>query len=407
MALLYHLAGRLYNRRVAAAALVVVLATTMHREVQPLIMGRQVLAEPLMLLYLLAGYAFLLAALRKSAWFMGLAVVCWGLGLVSKAQPLPFWAVSLLAVLGWVLFRRRWREAVLLGVGLVGALAVAWSLPRLWPWLLGGHTLPRASVQGLYSATAIVTITHLRLSALWVTLIAGLPTLLGVCYVAWKWIKHREQGAFDLEIVRLSLLALVGSWQAWYLFLSPAWLRYLFPAIFVGSIFVAALLDDVTEGLQLQAALDRVGRALRRLRFDRQSALGLVVLVFTCIYVPLTVANMAQFFAGGDRSPFQVAEFLNAQTAPDSMVETYDAELFFLVEQPYHYPPDQLHVELIRRTFLGQHVPIDYDPLAEDPDYLVVGPFGNRWGLYTPVLGTGAFRLLRTVGGYRIYERVR
>ncbi|NOZ06781.1 MAG: hypothetical protein GXP41_10625, partial [Chloroflexi bacterium] len=86
--------------------------------------------------------------------------------------------------------------------------------------------------------------------------------------------------------------------------------------------------------------------------------------------------------------------------------ETYDSELFFLLNRRYHYPPDQIHVDLIRRA-PRQDVPIDYDPLAADPDYLVVGPFSRGWHLYDPVLEAGAFRLIRNYGRYKIYERVR
>jgi hypothetical protein len=52
-------------------------------------------------------------------------------------------------------------------------------------------------------------------------------------------------------------------------------------------------------------------------------------------------------------------------------------------------------------------VPIDYDPLAADPDYLVVGYYGRLWDLYDPAIESGAFRLLQEYGTYRIYERVR
>jgi len=52
-------------------------------------------------------------------------------------------------------------------------------------------------------------------------------------------------------------------------------------------------------------------------------------------------------------------------------------------------------------------VPIDYDPLAADPDYLVVGPYSRVWQLYDPVLAMGAFRLLHAYSRYDVYERVR
>ena len=104
----------------------------------------------------------------------------------------------------------------------------------------------------------------------------------------------------------------------------------------------------------------------------------------------------------------QAAAFLNSQTRPTALIETYDSELFFLLNRPYHYPPDQIHVELIRRTFLyDDNTVIHYDPLAANPDYLVVGPHSKQWKLYDRVLSSGTFRLLRSYARYQIYERIR
>ena len=90
------------------------------------------------------------------------------------------------------------------------------------------------------------------------------------------------------------------------------------------------------------------------------------------------------------------------------MIETYDSELFFLLNRPYHYPPDQILVELIRRTFLYEDdTRIDYDPLGANPDYLIVGSHSKQWRLYEDVLKTGAFRFVRGFPRYVIYERVR
>src|SRR5262249_16095263 len=95
LALIYHLALRLYNRRVGLGRLFVLLLMPMHPQLHPLIMCRQVLAELPMLCYLLMGYAAFLAAQRRPLWLPA-AIFVWGVALISKAQALPFWACSLL-----------------------------------------------------------------------------------------------------------------------------------------------------------------------------------------------------------------------------------------------------------------------------------------------------------------------
>jgi len=66
-----------------------------------------------------------------------------------------------------------------------------------------------------------------------------------------------------------------------------------------------------------------------------------------------------------------------------------------------------VHVQLNRRSLLDAGTAIDYDPLAADPDYLVVGPSAGEWRLYENALASGEFRLLSEFPPYAIYERVR
>jgi hypothetical protein len=51
-------------------------------------------------------------------------------------------------------------------------------------------------------------------------------------------------------VLRAALLALAGSWFAWFALLSVGVPRYLFPATFVAGIFTAALVHDLTNGFR-------------------------------------------------------------------------------------------------------------------------------------------------------------
>jgi hypothetical protein len=409
LALLHSLGRRLFSRPVANGTLFVLLLMPINKALHPVYIGRQVLAEMPMLFYALAGYAGLLSALRRPLRFMPLTMGLWGIALISKGQLLPFWVASLVLPLLITLFRRRWREAGLLGLALFGSFGASQALAWLQRVLLKNHALPQTPLSGLYEVTAVVTKASVRLSALQVTLIAGLPTLLGLGYAAWKGASRlRRWGAnVDREIVRWALLALSGSWFAWYLLLSAGWFRYLFPATFIAGVFVSALLSDLTRRFDLPSVLRRVGTALKHLRPNRDSAGAILAILLVTVYLPLTLIEAYQFSRGADASVYEVADWINQQPPPGALIESYDSELFFLLDRPYHYPPPQIHVELIRRAFLRDDLTVDYDPLAADPDYLVVGVFGHEWKLYDPILATGAFRLLYSCGLYDVYERVR
>jgi len=360
--------------------------------------------------YLLAGYAFFLSAQDKPLWAMPLAVFFWGVALIIKLQVWPFWLASLLVPLLMALSTRRWRLAGLLAVGLICSLTTAQLLIWFQQLLLERETNPLTPIPGLYYVTALVLTPRARLLALVATLLFGIPTLVGLCYGIQSFIRSRDKllAQDHRDVVRLAVLVLTTSWFGWYLILSNGWPRYLFPAAFGGSIFLAAMMGNLTENFSVRSTIKRVGSTIKHRRPSSYSVNVLLAILLVTISVPTTLRVLYQSYTGGaDASVLEVIDFLNDQTPSDSLIETYDPELFFLLKRRYHYPPDQIHIDLIRRAYLAQDVSIDYDPLAANPDYLVVGPQSKVWRLYDPFLGTGEFRLLKTFRRYNVYERVR
>jgi uncharacterized membrane protein len=409
LALLAYLATTLYNRAIAIGTIATLLLLSGHPQLQPLIQGRQVLAELPMFVYLLTGYAFLLLSLRRHPMFIIAACLCWGIARLSKGQAAPFWLVSLLVPFATALLLRQWRIATIFGIGLGGSFLASAGWQLLVAMLLTGRSLPAASLPGLYEVTAIVLQPMNRLYALNIGITFGLLTLLGLLVATWRLWQQRSEHMQrpELGALHLSLLSLTGSWFAWYLLLSVGVPRYLFPVTFFGSIFVAALLHQLTNGFNMAYTLQQTNNLIKR-RVNRQS-LGAAAALFLIVMAGALTALTWQryYFTYSDDSAVRVATFFNTQTPANTRIETYESELHFLLNRAYHYPPDQVHVELNRRGLLGQETPIDYDPLSANPDYLVVGEFSRGNQLYEPVIQSGAFRLMQQIGGYDIYERVR
>ena len=353
LAIVYYLACRLYNRRIAVTTLLVLLfMSPAHPDLHPVLMGRQVLGEMPMMFYLLAGYAFFLSAQDKPLWAMPLAVFFWGAALITKLQVWPFWLASLLVPLLIALSTRRWRLARLLAVGLVCSLTTAQLLMWLQQLLLERATNPLTPIAGLYYVTALVGAPRARLFALVVTLLFGIPTLAGLCYGIRSFIKSRDKllAQDHREVVRLALLVLTTSWFGWYLILSNGGSRYLFPVTLVGSIFLAAMLGNLTENFSLLSTIKRVDFTVKHRRLSSHSVGALLAMLLVMISVPMTLRMLYQsYVVDADASVLEVIDFLNTQTPSDSVIETYDPELFFLLKRRYHYPPDQIHIDLIRR----------------------------------------------------------
>jgi hypothetical protein len=412
LALLWLVARRAYGARVAWGALLASLLVAPHPQLHPLVQGRQVLAELPMLAALLGAVLGADAAGRGRWWALAPACALWLLALALKAQTLPFLAAGLAAGILVALILRRWRYAAVLTASGGAALL----LLRPFTILLGqlsNQPFRVAPLVGLVEVLALVTEGGNRRFALMIWAAFGLAATLGLLYGAWRLIgalrrPAREADTADTNVLRALLLGLAASWMAWFIALSVGVPRYMFPPVFLGAVFTAKLLHDLTGGFDAAQTLRRLTAPLHQKGAWRACGAAWLAIALLATAVPLTALSVLRYYVGyDDRSAFAVASFFNTQTPAATRVETYESELHFLLDRRYHYPPDQVHVELNRRSLLGHTTAIDYDALASDPDYLVVGVFARGNSLYQPAIASGSFRLLQTTGDYEIYERVR
>ncbi|RRR74705.1 MAG: hypothetical protein EI684_06435 [Candidatus Viridilinea halotolerans] len=409
--LLAALAQQLYGRGAAVATTFVALAMTMHPQIHPILQGRQVLAEMPMLLYLLAGYLCLALSLSGRWWGLAPAALCLGTAWISKGQTMPFLVASLLVPLLVALFARRWRVAGGFALALIGSYAVAQSWPLLATLFLFNPNLPAEPVEGLLAVVAVVLTPFHRMFALRNMLLFGLPTLLGLAWGLWLLWREREQARVDdLDAagwyMHLALLAFVGSWVAWFLVFSVGVPRYMATPVVVASMLVAELLRALTAGFQFGVSMERLIQLLTLRHPSWAGGGALLALFFVAAAMSFTGLTFVRFYAEDERAAQRVANALNA-LPDDTRIETYESELHFLLEHPYHFPQDQIHVDLNYRSLLGEQVEINYDPLVADPAYLVVGRFTRDNQLYEPILATDAFALAWEDGVYAVYRRVR
>lgn len=407
---MYQLVRRIYDRSIALGALLVTTLLPAYTDLSPLYVGRQVLGEMPAMFLLLAGYLAMLSAPQHPLWALPLAVLLWAFALITKLQVLPFWTCSLTIPLLMALYRRDWKSLSSWLITLIGSFVGSRILLLLSEQLLPSKAGIAEPVSGLYQVTAAVGSIPARMFALIVVISFGVPTLLGLSYAVLSLMRSRNisQGVFTGQ-VKVALLSLAVSWFGWFVVFSVGWVRYVFPPIFIGSVFLAAMIRDLTNGYSAGYTIQRSLAFFTGRGFNKETIGALLVLIIVVTSVPRTaMALYKTYVLDADNSVQQAAAFLNSQTRANSLIETYDSELMFLLNRPYHHPPDQLHVELIRRTFLyDDKVTIHYDPLLANPDYLVVGPHSKRWQLYEEALKAGAFRLLRNYPRYAIYERVR
>src|SRR5512135_1250631 len=82
LGLLYQLAFKLFDKRIALAALILSMFFAPDLSLNPIMTGRQVLAEMPMLFWLLLGYLGLWLVLSRSAGWLLLVIPVWGFALI-------------------------------------------------------------------------------------------------------------------------------------------------------------------------------------------------------------------------------------------------------------------------------------------------------------------------------------
>lgn len=407
MSLIFFIAESLYNRTIAIGSILILIFLSPPVQLHPLTLGRTVMGEMPMIFYLLAGYTVLFLGLRKSRWWILPASLLWGIAIITKEQTLPFWLASLLLPFGILILKRRWQQAGLLLSGLILSWLVSISLEYLIRTLIPELTQARI-IPGLIQVVATVLDPDVRWIAIKVVLTLGLPSLVGFIFAAWKsFKKFRALEVPDAkEITKLALLGFVGSWLAWYILLARYGDRYLFPAIFVGSIFTSAFLYQLTFGFDFKRTLKNASGIFLRTR-NRYNIGALVAFPILIMFFIITSQYIFQMYTRPGISVSELTDHIESITQEDDLIETYESELFFLLDRRYHYPPDEISVQIISQELISNEKTYDYDPLEADPDYLVVGHFGATSKIYEQVLASGEFNLVSSIQGYDIYSRDR
>jgi hypothetical protein len=202
------------------------------------------------------------------------------------------------------------------------------------------------------------------------------------------------------------LLGFCSSWLLWYTFLSIGWDRYLFPAMFISSLFIAAALDDLTGGFDFKAVIRRASAVILQRRPNQKGMQAWLAIGLIAASLPLTVSMMTLVMLNQEASAVErTAAYLNEELEPGSVIETYESELLPFLDVPYHFPPDPVHVQIARQRMLDPDIVFDYDALDYDPDYLVLGSYSRDSGFYDPLVERGYFHLIQAFPGYEIYAR--
>jgi len=368
--------------------------------------GRQVLGE-------VPGFFFVLAALliwfltwgKAKWWQLGAVGLLFGLAMVTKNQYLLVLGPALVA--SWLLnliYYRAAPQRTFLVPGIVAALCFAvWQAYMLF--YLGPATASEnlALLREASAGAAFVFSPQLIRS--------GLEQLLDLnVYLGWLFpvllygfflVLPRQRDAQRWSILYVIIVVNL----AWYVVASIGWLRYAFLGLALSSLFFARFFYDLTDGLNF--SVQSMRRAIRQgqppLPLD---ALRWVLIVLLSIMIVLPLAQTARDIASpAFNAPAAMAAYMDANVAPDALVETWEPEMGFLTDHNYHYPPQALLNNAVQYIWLGKTAPATlYDFVqTQQPPYVMVGAFGRWVGMYPPETLAG-YELVSSIGTYDLYR---
>jgi hypothetical protein len=317
--------------------------------------------------------------------------------------------VALLVPVGLALIGRQWWAALHFGIGLGGAWFTGQGITQIWWRVIQSHTVSGAALVGLVKSLALTMDPISRWSAILTLFLIGIPTTVGLIYLLVKLFRsHPTQPLENFHrLVWFSIIAFCGSWLGWYVLLSIGWVRYAMPATLVGSLLVAQMFSDLTQQFNLRTIVIQTGEAILRLRLFTRKAIIVWMMVIVILMVGMTIQfSYRPLFGVPDLTPFQAVDYLQNNTPAGSRVECYESGILFLLDRPYHYPPDQVSADILQLNG-GSAARLGYDALAADPDYLVVGPFARGVGLYDQAVESGELLAMTRIGDFDLYRRMR
>ena len=397
----FSLARTLYGARVAIVATFLLISSP---SIQLFYWGRQVMGEGPALFFFLMGVLFWVQFWRRSNWGLSMgAGLSFGLAMLTKNQYALIVPGAL--VLQALLNHRklRWKGFIPFAIttGISVACLAFWYGLQLWSvgagsFWRGFAEMSASAGRSIFVGSPYKMIANLRylfspdVFAMW-----GTP---GLAWVMWLWHTKRENEPGQTFLILFTIL-----WLIWFVCGSVGWSRYAFPACVLLALFVARFFGELTGGCNL---------SLRDLWFEWRERREGTALRNDCLWLLLLAVVMYPFSAEArtiltykDDSPQRFAHYLDAHVPSDALIESWEWELDFLTDHRYHHPSPAVLDAMVNYVYLGGAYPDGiYEPLSNEPDYLIVGPFARWTSLYSPQFIARNCTLITSIGEYALYK---
>ena len=379
----YFFAKKVFNKKVAVLNLILLVFSGLP--IHFLLVSVQILGENAMLFYLLSGY-LLIASDSQSKNIINrnfiLAIFCFTFGIFAKSQISPFLLFSFLTCAAIASLKGNFYLFIR-----YAALAIFPPVVVLLFSVLNGifHVFPGElvrPVEDLAKYTVLVWDWNSKVEALLVMIIFVLPSIYASIYFVSSKLKYyKNYKSLDEYLYIFSYALICFSWLSWYLLFSTAWTRYLYPTAVLMTVFLAWAIVD----LNYFTSFKRFSQFLKDISaFSSENIKAWLVYFLIPIFchgIIQSCYTMYEELQDTNSSLIETANFLNSHKNIDN-IETYESELFFILEKAYHFPPDTLNVETLRRRIHPDYQ-LTYVWDSDKYPYLVIGPYARGFQYYS------------------------
>ncbi len=402
----FGLAHQLYGWRFAWVATALLIAT---RGLALLEYGRQVLGEVPGLLFMAWGLWLWFTGWERSSWRrLATAGLLLGAAMVTKSQYFIVLAPALLFAFVSNFYYRSAPWRVLLAPGVMAAMCFgAWQAYLIlylgpatagenWRWY-------REAMAGAALLFAPERMTGSLLELVTPKVYFGLllPALGYGLYLA----RSRDRAGHQWA----TLLAAIVVNLVWYITASIGWLRYAFPALALGSLFVARVFHALSGGFRFEVGAmlaslraTRLNREVLDWRAPRWQAVWAAALL-ALIALPL-LRTVEQIVWPPFDAPLTMAAYLRSHVTVTARIATWEEEVGFLTDHDYAYPPQAALPKAVNHIWAGG-APVSefYDFESDSPDYVLVGPFGRWVDAYPAAKLAARYAPVYAIEGYTLY----
>jgi hypothetical protein len=281
-----------------------------------------------------------------------------------------------------------------------------------YPTSSGFVDLAGSSTVGLPEALGVNPDLHLRSRVIkymaksyWMFL----PLAIYYCVAIFKNAKNQYESLSTLPLFLTCIL-----WSGWFFLLSIDFYRYYsIPAFLFVALSGKPLLSFISlfkgsHSLATSRKPPSVGVS-RRSPLIRKALLVIpsTVLTVQLILTPVLLAPFVYSFDTNEELLSFAQEINSRLSTTDSreapFLETYESQIFYLLDVPYRYPPDQINVEMILATQGRSAVPT-YLWNKPTPTCVLVGEWGRgAFGLYGEVANDSRYHLARLGREFKLW----